>query len=67
MRGLLNRWRLQIALEQYKKGAISLGKVAEKARISMSEMIDRLAELGIKNSMTKEQYLQGIKNLKELW
>jgi predicted HTH domain antitoxin len=66
LRALVESGRLQFAIEQYKGGKISLGKAAEKAGISISEMMDKLAELGIKNRMTKEQYLQGIKNIKEV-
>ena len=46
---------------------ISLGKAAEKSGLTISEIIDKLAELGIKNPMTKEQYLQGLKNLEKIW
>lgn len=67
MRALVEKGRLQIAVEQYKDGKISIGKAAEKAGLTISEMMDRLAELGIKNKMTKEQYLQGIKNLEKVW
>jgi predicted HTH domain antitoxin len=66
-RELVERGRLQKAIEEYKNKKISIGKAAEKAGITLSEMIDKLAELGIKNTMTKEQYLQGIKNLEEVW
>lgn len=65
-RDLIGKGRLQMAIEQYKKGKISVGKAAEKAGITLGEMLDTLAELGIKNPMTKEQYLQGLKNVETL-
>ena len=66
IRKLIEKGRLQISIEQYNKGKISLGKAAEKAGITISEMIDKLSELGIQNPMTKEQYLQGLKNAEEM-
>ncbi len=67
LRQLIGKGRLYLAIEQYQKGKISLGKAAERANKSLSEMMDLLAELGIKNPMTKQQYLQGIKNLDSVW
>jgi len=67
LRQLIGKGRLYLSIEQYQKGKISLGKAAERANKSISEMMDLLAELGIKNPMTKQQYLQGIKNLDSVW
>jgi len=66
IRELIEKGMLQVSIEQYSKGKISLGKAAEKAGITISEMMDKLAELGIQNPMTKEQYLQGLKNAEEM-
>ena len=66
IRELIEKGRLQVSIEQYSKGKISIGKAAEKAGITISEMMDKLAELGIQNPMTKEQYLQGLKNAEEM-
>ncbi len=67
IRELVEKGRLQMAIEQYKDGKISIGKAAEKAGITISEMMDKLAELGIKNRMTREHFLQGMKNLEKVW
>ena len=67
LREIIGKGRLYLAIEQYRKGKISLGKAAERANKSISEMMDILAELGIKNPMTKQQYLQGLKNLDSVW
>lgn len=67
LREMIEKGRLYLAIDQYRKGKISLGKAAEKANKSISEMIDILAELGIKSPMTKQQYLQGLKNLDSAW
>ncbi len=63
----MEKGRLQKAIEQYKNGKISIGRAAEKAGITISEMMDKLAEQGVKNQMTKEHYLQGLKNLEKAW
>jgi len=66
IRELIAKGRLQTSIEQYSKGKISIGKAAEKAGITISEIMDKLAELGIQNPMTKEQYLKGLKNAEEI-
>ncbi|MBI2598141.1 MAG: UPF0175 family protein [Candidatus Diapherotrites archaeon] len=66
VRTLLGKGRLQVAIEQYKQGKISIGLASQKAGLTISEMMDKLAELGIKNNMTKEQYLEGLKNIEKL-
>ena len=49
---------------EYHRGKISLGKTAEKLQVSMSDVLDMLAELGIQNPMRYDEYLEGFKNLK---
>jgi len=51
-------------LMEYHRGKISLGKTAEKLQVSMSDVLDMLAELGIQNPMRYDEYLEGFKNLK---
>lgn len=58
--------RLEKAIAQYKQGKISMGKAAEKAGITISEMMDKLAELGVPSKVTLEQHLQGLKNLESV-
>ena len=67
LREVIEKGRLYLAIEQYRQGKISLGKAAEIANRSIGEFIDLLAELGVKNPMTKQQYLQGLKNLGKIW
>ena len=66
LRELVEKGRLQLAIEQYKQGKVSIGRAAEKAGITISEMMDKLAELGIPNKITLEQHLQGLKNLEKV-
>ena len=56
-----------MAIEQYREGRISIEKAAEKANKNLSEMLDLLAEFGVKNPMTKQQYLEGLKNIEEIF
>ena len=59
--------RVYFAIKEYKEGKISIGKAAETAGMSISAMIDILAELGIESNMEVEDYLEGEKNSKELF
>jgi predicted HTH domain antitoxin len=67
LRELVDKGRIYLAIEEYKKGEISIGRAAEKAGVNIGTMMDLLAELGIKSNITKELYLQGLKNLKKVW
>lgn len=67
VRELVDMGRLMYAVESYRKGKVSIGKASEMAGISISEMMDRLSDFGIKNNMTKEDYLEGLKNLRKIW
>jgi len=55
-------WRYYI-LQQYKEGKLSLEKTAKELHTSISELIDLLAELGIKSPITYDDYLEGLKNI----
>ena len=62
VRGLVDLGRLMYAIENYK-----IGKAAEIAGISISEMMNTLSEFGIESRIEFEDYLQGLKNLKMVW
>lgn len=66
IRKLLGKGRLHLAMEQYRRGKISIGKAAQKAGLTISEMMDKLAEFGVKSPVTKEQYLLGLKNAEQM-
>lgn len=61
-----NGWMYYI-LKEYKEGKISTGRAAEELEISISELIDLLADLGIKSPINYEDYLEGEKYAKELF
>jgi predicted HTH domain antitoxin len=50
-------------IQQYKEGRISFGKTAKELHISLSELIDLLADIGIKNPLKKEDYFEGLRNI----
>jgi len=67
VRNLVDLGRLMFAIERYKKGQASLGRAAELAGISISEMINLLTEFGVKSNMKREDYLSGLENLRKTW
>ena len=67
IRELVEKGRFLLAMEKYKEKDISLGKAAELAGVSISKMIDKLAELGIKNHIEFEDYERGLENLRKEW
>ncbi|MBI2130870.1 UPF0175 family protein [Candidatus Woesearchaeota archaeon] len=67
IRELVDLGRLMYAIENYKKGKISIGRAAEQAGISISEIMNILAEFGIRSKIGYEDYLEGLNNLKKVW
>jgi predicted HTH domain antitoxin len=66
-RELINKGRLMLAVERYKKNQVSLGKAAELAGLTLGDMINTLAEYGVKSNLEKEDYLKGLENLRKVW
>jgi len=67
VRDVVYRGRIMLAIERYKKGTSSLGKAAERAGVSVGEMIAWLSEYGVKSNLGKEDYLEGLGNLERVW
>ncbi len=67
VRDLVYRGRIMLAVERYRKGEASLGKAAELAGVPVGQMMTILTEYGVENRLEKEDYLQGLQNLKEIW
>lgn len=66
-RELINKGRLMLAVEKYKKNKVSLGRAAEIAGLNLGDMINTLAEYGVKSNLEKEDYLKGLENLRKVW
>ena len=67
VRDLVNRGRVLLAVERYKKGDASLGKAAQLAGLSVGQMMTLLAEFGVESRIEKDDYLEGLKNLAKAW
>jgi predicted HTH domain antitoxin len=58
---------LALSLERYRQGRASLGKAAELAGVSVSEMMDLLAAHGIPADLSVEDYRESLLALREIW
>ena len=67
VRDLVTRGRILLAVERYKKGEASLGKAAELAGLPLGQMMTILTEFGVESRVEKEDYLQGLQNLRKTW
>jgi predicted HTH domain antitoxin len=67
VRELVYKGRVMLAVERYKKGEVSLGRAAELAGLSVGQMITTLADFGVESNLEKEDYLQGLENLRKAW
>lgn len=67
VRDLVSRGRVLLALERYREGKASLGKAAEVAGVSISEMMDVLADHGIPSDLRVEDYRESLLALREAW
>ena len=54
-----------LMFKYYKEGKLSLGGLAKKLDVSISEAIDQLAELGIEAPIEFEDYLKGFQVLEK--
>lgn len=67
VRGLIDKGRVHLAIEEYKKGNASIGRASELAGVSISEILDILSEYGVKSNLEEEDYRAGLKNLEAVY
>ncbi len=67
VREVVYKGRVMLAIERYKNGQVSLGKASELAGLSIGQLMALLAEYGVESNLEKEDYLEGLKNLREVW
>jgi predicted HTH domain antitoxin len=67
VRDLVARGRVLLALERYREGKASLSKAAALSGLSVSEMMDLLAEHGIASDLQVEDYRESLQTLREVW
>ena len=66
VRELVELGKLYFAINHYKENKISLGKAAEIAGLTISEMMDLLSKLGIKSNLDLSGYLESQKYAEEI-
>lgn len=67
VRELIDMGRIHLAIEEYKKGNVSLGKAAMLAGVSISRIMDILADYGVKSNIDDEDYRAGLANLETIY
>jgi predicted HTH domain antitoxin len=67
VRDLMGRGRVMLAVDRYKTGKASLGRAAEIAGVSVSEMMDLLAEYGVEANLEADDYRSGLENIRKHW
>ena len=61
VRDLVELGKIYFAITEYKENKISIGKAAEIAGLSISEIMDLLSGLGIKSNLDLTDYLESQK------
>ncbi len=67
VRELVYKGRVMLGVEKYKKGEVSLGRAAHLAGLPVGQMINVLAEYGVKTNLEKEDYLESLEHLRRVW
>ena len=65
VRELVTRGRVLLAIEKYRSGEASLGRAAELAGLPLGQMMTVLADFGVESRIEKEDYLQGLQDLRK--
>lgn len=67
VRELVDLGRVMLAIDKYKKAEASIEKAAGIAGVSISKMMDTFKEYGVEANLEYEDYLKGLKKLREAW
>ena len=67
VRELIRSGRIYLAITKYQEGKISLGRAAVMADMSLSNFMELLSNLGIESKIERNDYLEGLKHLKEVF
>ena len=57
-RELIDQGWVLVALREYREGNLSLGTMAQKLDLSLSQAIDLLSELGVRSPIGYDDYLE---------
>ena len=63
---LVELGKIYFAIIQYRENKISIGKAAEIAGLTISEIMDLLSKLGIKSNLDLADYIEGQKFAEEI-
>lgn len=66
IRKLMDYGWVYFILKNYKDGKISIGAATKELNLTVTELFDLLADLGIKSPVTYEEYLEGQEYAKDL-
>ena len=66
VRDLVELGKIYFAIIQYRENKISIGKAAEIAGLTISEIMDLLSKLGIKSNLDLADYIEGQKFAEEI-
>jgi predicted HTH domain antitoxin len=67
VRELVERGRVMLAIEKYKRSEASIEKAARIAGVSISKMMDIFKEHGVEANLEYEDYLKGLKTVRKKW
>jgi predicted HTH domain antitoxin len=67
VRELVDLGRTMLAVDKYRKKEVSLERAARLAGVSLSKMMDLLAEYGVEANLEYEDYLKGLKTIRKVW
>lgn len=67
VRELVELGRVMLAIEKYRKSEASIGKAARIAGVSISRMLEIFREHGVEANLAFEDYLKGLKSLRQAW
>lgn len=57
MKNVMSLW-VFLTLREYREGKLSLGMMAKRLKVSLSEVIDLLSELGVRSPIEYDDYLK---------
>ena len=65
VRKLLDSGWEYLMIKQYKEGKLSLSKLSQELEEPISEVMDKLSDLGVQSPLEKDEVLEGYEALRE--
>jgi len=63
----MERGRVLLAVEKYRSGEASLGRVAEIAGLPVGHMMTILEGFGVNSNLEQEDLSSGLENIAKVW